>query len=86
MDSKNYCTFYERSVSDTQKVVLHLISFNTKPPVLACQHMWRENKDSNWQYGKMAVMNEEILKVMIENDVLNKALEKIQKTKNGIRE
>jgi len=82
MNSKNYGSFYERSISDTQKIVVHLISFNRKPPVLACQHMWRENNSAEWNFGKMAVMNEEIIKSMIENNVLQSALDKIKELKN----
>lgn len=86
MNSKNYGSFHERSISDTQKIVVHLISFNKKPPVLACQHMWRENVNAEWNFGKMAVMNEEIIKSMIDNDVLKKALDKINELKTGQQE
>lgn len=82
MNSKNYESFFEKNISDTQKTVVHLISFNNKPPVLACQHMWRENDKSQWNFGKMAVMNEEILKFLSDNDILNKAIKKIQEIKN----
>mgnify|MGYP001617860856 CR=1 FL=1 len=80
MNSKHHETYFVKDISPTQKVAVHLISFNNKSPVLAIQHMWKENESQKeWQFGKMSVMTEEIILEMIKENILQKALEKIEK-------
>ena len=77
-NSKVYEVLFEKILSDTQKIVAHVISFGKKNPVFAVQHIWRKDKNSDWQPGKMAVMTSELIVDLLANDVFNKAIAIIQ--------
>lgn len=82
INSKLYAVLYEKQLSETLKIVAHVISFGNKKPVLAIQHMWREGSSAEWKFGKMAVLTSEFIQKLIELDVFNKALSIINETNN----
>ena len=81
-NSKVYKVLHEKTLSDTQKIVAHVISFGKKPPVLAVQHVWRKDKNDQWQPGKMAVMTGDLIVDLLENKVLEQSIEIIKNNSN----
>lgn len=75
---KVYETLYQKELSPTQKIVAHVISFGSKNPVLAVQHIWRDSEKSDWKFGKMAVLTSSILSDLLKENVFNKAQQVIK--------
>ena len=78
MNANTYQVLYEKNISDTQKIVVHVISFGEKNPVLAVQHMWRKNTADDWKYGKISAINESLLEELLEQNVFENALKIIK--------
>ena len=78
MSAKTFQVLHEKIISDTQKIVAHVISFGGKKPVLAIQHMWRKNNNDEWIFGKISAINDVLLAELIENNIFNKATEIIK--------
>lgn len=73
MSANTHEVLHEKQISETQKIVAHIISFGGKKPVLAVQHMWRKSKNEEWIFGKIAAINGDLLSELIDKDIFNKA-------------
>lgn len=73
MNAKTYKVLHEKSISDTQKIVAHVIAFGDKKPVLAVQHMWRKNSKDEWIFGKISAINDTLLEELLEKNVFTEA-------------
>lgn len=78
MNAKTYETLYEKTISETQKIVVHIISFGEKNPVLAVQHMWRKDSKDEWKYGKISSITEQLLEELMKYNIFEAALKIIK--------
>jgi hypothetical protein len=84
-NSNQFEILHEKVLSDTQKIVTHIISFGKRNPVLAVQHLWKENSSQEeWKFGKMAVLTASHLAELNEKGIFILAQKRIEEIKKQI--